>query len=713
MTPSDHPDAGFADRMLAESVRALEHDGARPIEDDAANARAVEAGGDFEQRITRRAAELQAAGPLREALRHTTRVIVMILVAAMVLAAMAGASAARASLGSEGPVNIFWALGGLLGIQTLLLGGWLLILLKGPQALSGASLGGAVLGLGRRLAARWQTGASGAAAIEAAGAVFARGAIGRWTLSAISHGLWVVFNAVCLLLIVLMLSARHYRFVWETTILSADTYVDLTRGLAWLPQRLGFPTPSADQITASEGSAAPDDSEPMRHAWSGLLVGSIVTYGLAPRLLLFVVSLAASSRARRRYRLDTNHPGYLRLRPRLLPRTEWLGVIDPDTEIEADTGPSSAPRQRTHAGPPAVLGLEIERPATPWPPRVAGVTWRDLGFVDDRADRQRILGALAGEETTPPVIVTVCGLTSTPDRGLAAFLGQVGEVSGARLALVLTGGEAFRRRGDAAQLATRVEDWHALATGAGIEPDRIVEVDLDHLTDASAAGLAALLGADAATPHAGGRHIEAAFDLIVEHMDRWPDTPDPKHQAQLHEAIGGVYRSVLPSWRQRLGTIDLEADVAAPLRQGAQSVVSLLPPRLRTESRWLVAGAAAGALGCLAAATVLSPAAIAALPAWSALGAAVTAAVRAVAPRSTPEATAAGAGGRGDAVRSAALFALLLELQGHDETTITRILDRVVEADDAGAIGDVAGARRWLDGLRHRLDLALAAEAAS
>ncbi len=68
-------------------------------------------------------------------------------------------------------------------------------------------------------------------------------------------------------------------------------------------------------------------------------------------------------------------------------------------------------------------------------------------------------------------------------------------------------------------------------------------------------------------------------------------------------------------------------------------------------------------------------------------------------------------GDAGDAVRAAALFALLLELQGRGEAEISRVLDRALPPDDdPGTIrpGDAAACERWLGELRHRLDLALA-----
>ncbi|MCP3904108.1 MAG: hypothetical protein GY715_10790, partial [Planctomycetes bacterium] len=62
---------------------------------------------------------------------------------------------------------------------------------------------------------------------------------------------------------------------------------------------------------------------------------------------------------------------------------------------------------------------------------------------------------------------------------------------------------------------------------------------------------------------------------------------------------------------------------------------------------------------------------------------------------------------RDDAVRAAALLAMLLELQGRDEATITRVLDAAIADDDPGPGLDPPA---WLDELRHRFDAQLARE---
>ncbi|MCH8343375.1 MAG: DUF2868 domain-containing protein [Planctomycetes bacterium] len=710
---------GFSDRLLAEAVRAIERDGAAAINEPSADARAVEVDGDFEHRVIVRARSLSIAAPLGEALRQVHHATAVIVVLVVLLAAGAGAATARALLtvDRQEPVNFFWVLGGVVGFQSVVLLVWVMLMLARPQILSTGSLGAVALGLGRRVTRILHKSSNHAAAVEATGAIMGRSSIGRWTLGAISHGGWLAFNVGCLVLLIIMLSTRHYTFTWETTILSSRTYMQLTRAVAFLPHSIGFPTPSAQQIDAAQWPIDSQVAQESRGAWSGLLLGSVVVYGLAPRLLLLGLCLDRSRRGRVRWRLDTTRPGYLRLQSRLMPQSARLGVVDdrPDEPgAEAvDAAERSPLRTGRPVGSPAVLALEMEPPASAWPPPIKGTSWCDLGFVDDGNDRRRVLEHLTAASTEPSVLVVVCSLTTTPDRGHRGFLDAVQREIGSPLGLVLSGGESLRRRGDAESVRRRVNDWRILAAAVGLPSQRVIELDLDHCTDVSLTKLAALLGADAAGPPAV-RRIESAFDLIVEHVGRWPPIAEVKHQADLHRAIGALYRQDHSSWRTFLrAPVELNGDLMVPLRAGADRVVGLLPDQLRSSPRWLASGALAGALGCITAATLVSPAAIAALPMWSALGAAVAAVMKAFRPSGAAKSDddSPPTEHRGDAIRAATLFALLLELQGKDEAAITRILEQAVDADDVIDAGSADSTRAWLDGIRHRLDVALAEEA--
>ncbi len=704
-------------RLLAEAARLHEDALGFAADEPRADEQARAAGGNFEHRLIVRAGALSIAAPLGDAFHQLRAGSRLVIGAGLALAIIAGIAATQAVFGSsiDKPVNVFWVLGSLLGVPTLALLAWLVLMVAGPGPAAGGFLGAAAAAVSRRIDGWLHKGPAHAAAAQAAATVFARGALGRWTMSAITHAVWLAFLAGCVAMVLLTLSAKQYSFAWETTILSEDSYRALASAIGKLPEALGFPAPNPEQVAASRWTGTGPPAAEAREAWAGLLVGAIVVYGLLPRAVLLLLSLAARRFAMGRYRLDTTRPGFARLQARLMPAARPTGIIDPEagwTGSPADgTVPVEAPLPIAQEGPTAILGLEIETPKTPWPPSLAGIDWLDLGFVDSRSERHGVIERVATAAVRPRVTVVVCSLAATPDRGAGAFVRTLQRTSGVPVALVLGDGEKLRRRGHLDRVAQRVGDWRKLAASAGIPDGRVIEVDLDHLTDASRARLASLLGAGASTA-TPPRRIEAAFNLIIDHVRRWPGRPGVPEQAELQRAIAKLYQGSGQSWREVL-RINLEDGVPKmeQLRSGADGMVGLLPARLRLNPRWLAAGALAGALGCVAAATVVSPLAIAALPAWAGLGAAVSALIR---PAGAGDPSAADTGiDLTEAVNGAALFAAVLQLQGLDETAITRVIDRMAGEDDPPAFHGVDDARAWLDMLRDRFDRALTDERVS
>jgi hypothetical protein len=111
-------------RWLTEAVR-LREEHAGPLEDQEANRRARQLGGDLPTRIEQRALWLAERDGMRSALQHWKQGTRLALVLLLVLAIFSGAGLALAALGdSQRPVNVFWALGSLLGLNLLLLAGW-------------------------------------------------------------------------------------------------------------------------------------------------------------------------------------------------------------------------------------------------------------------------------------------------------------------------------------------------------------------------------------------------------------------------------------------------------------------------------------------------------------------------------------------------------------------------------------------------------------
>jgi hypothetical protein len=274
--------------------------------------------------------------------------------------------------------------------------------------------------------------------------------------------------------------------------------------------------------------------------------------------------------------------------------------------------------------------------------------------------------------------------------------------------------------------ARRSQDWMNLAARVGIAPDRAVEIDLEHLTDVTRARLREIVRGS--VPGAGSgappRRLEEAFARIEHAALHWSDSPTDRGLASLYSEISLMYGHESRSWGGRFATQlaesvrkgGLSMDAAIPaLRSAGDSIRSLLPASLTTTGKWIGAGALAGAIGCIAVAVTITPAAAAALPAWSLLGAAISAAAslaRSAASHSEAHEPSSDLRMWDDAVRSATLFALVLELQGRPEERITRILARALPSDSEDRVS-AATLGRWLADIRFRAERAIIDEDAT
>jgi hypothetical protein len=707
--------ATFGDRLLAEAVRAEEESqGHLHLDEDAAAAATAQStSGDLETRVVMRARLTPRSLQLRAGLLRLRKALTLATAIALVLAVAAGAGTAAAALGAGGgaAVNVYVALGAVLGVNFLALAAWMLLVVIRPRADATASLGGLVWLIGQRLS-RWlgRGAPASSAALKALAVTGTRSGAARWALSAVSHGFWAVFCAGAVITALFLLGTRQYLFTWETTILSAQTYVPLTQAIAALPGALGFPVPGLGEIEASQWTGS-GDSVPRSaaEAWSGFLVGSILVYGLVPRVLLLIVCLALTARATRRYRLDLNVPAFAMVAKRLDPDARRLGVTDADTGESTEPAPAVTRPEPTpgagNFGPRTLLGLEIDAPASGWPPLSAEIEWLDLGFVDSREQRQAASARLHAALPPPYEVVVVCSLAATPDRGSERFLSAL--AAGQRVAMLLTEGELLRRGGADHGVEPRVSDWRSLARRIGVPAERVLEIDLEHMTDNSARRLRKFLGAVARRPpldDARGDSLAAAFARIVDSARSWKSTPDAVEQAELHREIARIYRGRGDGWKALLGaTRDPGSNPLAMLEQGANRMMEILPARLRASRDWIASGAVAGAMACVAAATLATPVALAALPVWAGLGGALSWVLKerlgSAETKREPIESAADIGG---AVRAAALFAVLLELQGLDEGEITRVLDQVFDLE-VPALRSPSEVEDWLRSVRERL----------
>lgn len=712
-----HPKNSWHQRLLTESVRQLEQ--SSPFEDTEAVAHAREQDGDFEQRLLSRAQALPIAATLETALKQLHSLAVLVIGAALILAALAGAATTRLSFSEspEEPVNFFWLFGSLLGIPSLLLLIWLLLILLKPKAVGSGSFGAIAAAISRRLNRRLHRDPAHVAAAQASASLYGQSA-GTWMVSAISHAMWLSFSLGSLVMAVIMLSVQQYSFGWETTILTPDSFVLLTRGLAALPELIGFSTPSPTQITTSQLSTTTAIGTAHSYAWSGLLLGGILVYSVLPRALLLALCWWLSKRARDAFRLDTELPGYARLHAALMPISQELGVVDADQEfapVITEAEAAAAAPELKPLGPAAILGLEIDPLENGWPP-LKNSPWLDLGLVDDRAGRARVLDQIAASDPPPRLVLAVCSLAMTPDRGAQGFIARLQEQTETPIFLLLSEGQRMRERGQGDDLAQRSSDWRQLGTTAHIPETRILELDLDHLTAASETELRTFIGMDkdSSTSNLSPSHLTAAFALIISHIDAVSGDFGTTEQTELHRAIAQLYKATPKTLNLPELRIDdaLADELQQSLQRSAEQIHRLLPPRLKTKPRWLAAGAAAGALGCVAIATLTSGAALAALPLWAGLGAALSMIIKR--DKSSDADSTDTQTDLSEAVNAAALFALLLELQGQglNEATITARLDTVLP-DDPPLLPDSTATRAWLDQLEQRFNTATDVQAVS
>jgi len=430
---------GLQNLWLTETIR-LREEHAGPLEDLEANRLARSAGGDLPTRIQRRAVWLAERDGLASALQHWLQGARLALIVLAVLAVVSGAGLAFAAMGDgQTPVNVFWALGSLLGLNLILLLSWALgLVFAGEQ---GATLGRLWLWLSEKLARD----AKAAQLAPALLLLLQRHKLNRWAIGMLVNGLWLLAMLSALAILLTLLATRRYGFVWETTILSADTFVAMTQALGALPALLGFSVPTVEMIRASGDAAL--NIESARQAWAAWLVGVLLIYGVLPRLLLMLFCRWRWKTGQAKLHLDLNLPGYAQLRERLMPTSERLGISDA-APAQLHRVESGVTDQQSDGALLVAIELDGQRP---WPPQLPK-TVGNAGVLDSRESRNRLLEQLT--RFPPARLVIACDPRRSPDRGSLALIAELARNAAATRVWLLQAppGEALD--------AERLGDWH-------------------------------------------------------------------------------------------------------------------------------------------------------------------------------------------------------------------------------------------------------------
>ena len=455
--------------LLAEHTRHQEEQQGRLMGDETANALALQQSEAFATRIADRALALPGAQIIQKDLIHIKKSGGWLVIGLLMVAALAGFGMAVGAVRAR-ELEVLWVLTTVLGIPTLTLILWMLWLIFSSRSSIQMPLAKILAWLSRVLSSRLLHGPSARFTLKASLDLLAT-PYGRWGLSALSHLFWLMFLLAAVLLLTLQFMVTQYDLGWGTTLLSEQSALMLLDALAWLPKQLGWLPPDHQQwLAAGRLGEAP---ELVRSQWAHFLLVLMLVYGVLPRLMALGVSLILWRVSSQRMSLDLNQPGYVRLKGLLMP--EPVPHSAPETRF---TLPALPLRKKPASGRDVLL-VALEH--SPEAPKTRAIRHEvtDLGHINTRQDRARVLAALRAKREPTACLVVVCEARRTPDQGLVTLINQLADAAKASLVIGLSGIDELAGWG--VDPSARMEDWQSVGEVTGA---RVVGLDaLDEAVD--------------------------------------------------------------------------------------------------------------------------------------------------------------------------------------------------------------------------------------
>ncbi|AMN67532.1 DUF2868 domain-containing protein [Psychrobacter sp. P11G5] len=363
------------------------------------------------QKLHRRASRIDSNGNLARVLGKIDGRIKGIMIVMSVVWCVSGFLGLFTLLQTN-VVNFFYVLVCLLGFHTLMLGGWLVMTLinQGRQSPSWFAnfVSPSYLIRGKDDVTK--------AAVELYERQLQHSGM-RWYLGRFSHQLWLATLTGMMFAIIFLLIVRQYSFSWESTLLSDQALISLTQVLGWLPSMVGFDVPDNAAIVQSR---LVTDAMPLSVArqWAGLLIGSLIMYGIVPRAIAW--AFCALMFRRKKMRLDIKLPYYQKI------INFWQRqVVDADDFNEAPA--PVAPKASVSAGKKLVALLEYPSEQDHWWQVGLNDTNSDsevenFGIVDDRDDMDRLTTYL---DKNPVQVLLGIHSQALPDRGTLRKLDRI------------------------------------------------------------------------------------------------------------------------------------------------------------------------------------------------------------------------------------------------------------------------------------------------
>ncbi|SFP52026.1 Protein of unknown function [Nitrosomonas cryotolerans] len=411
----------------------------------------------FLQRLAIRARRLIQDNALANTLLQPQKLFTRASRISLASAAILGALAAGNAVGESATLNIYWLLAVLLGFNLLSILLWLTGIIFNLQGLS--------TGVAAQLAS-WlpyrhkENDTVSSLAARAWWESCLTGTVGKWRISVLTHKFWLTYIIAGVALLILLMLAKQYNFIWGTTLLPESSLPELTRILGKPMEYMGLSTPDSHQIAASRMGTDDQDAE-TRSAWARFLLGTLLFYGLMPRLVLLAISILMQKWAERNFKLDLYLPYYIELRQRLMTREIKAQIIDADPQAVAKQ--TNTVPQAIHNTLPLnayAFGIELDDQII-WPETVI--------CRDNIIDQQSLAKATHSiRKIDGPLLVGVA-IHRLPDRGVQRIVRELIASTTETPWLIL-----LHRQTAPPVVTARKLAWFRLAEACGISAEHII-----------------------------------------------------------------------------------------------------------------------------------------------------------------------------------------------------------------------------------------------
>ena len=370
----------------------------------------------FDERLLSRAKLIreryELSTKLNRARKYAQRSRGLLYVLALLLGAM---GTAYAVTGTQ-TVNIYWLLLVLLGFNTVSMLLWLIGYLFSATAL----LSSWFVWIPKLIKKRISNNTTEESAADHAWLnCHYRGRVGKWGLSQITHEFWLIYLLGGLLILFIQLMTRQYDFVWGTTLLKDEVFVSLTAWMGQPLQIIGLAIPTAEQVWETRIGQGISLTAEHRFNWAQFLIGSIIIYGVLPRLLLWLWSISLKKLAMRQFQLDYYLPYYISLQQQVMSSSSHAEIIDADEHPprgadSLDKLPQSSVVPESAYWVAVELGNDIR-----WPAAHISSDY-NMGIITDQNSQKHITQQLITAKA--PILAVAVSAMRIPDRGVKRII---------------------------------------------------------------------------------------------------------------------------------------------------------------------------------------------------------------------------------------------------------------------------------------------------